>query len=346
MDTAGSIATSETYYQGAKANSILIRPEDGDIRVFSKATPTSTLGTLLKNGTMYYFAGIDFTSFNLIRTSGSVACTVQLGLSLAGESSFAAAVDASAAAASLTVVGGGVEATALRVTIASDSTGLLSVDDNGGSLTVDGTVTADTELPAAAALGDATANPTTTSVGAEIMGFNGTTWDRTRSGQTANSATVTGFENDLPMARYNAAPTARTEGQFGNFQQDVNGALSVNILPPNLITATSGNVANSNAVATLAAAAGKTTYISGCEITASGATVGAVVTPTIAGVITGTMSYTFTAPAGSVLNATPLLLSFVPAIPASATNTTIVVTLPALGAGNTNATVSAHGYQI
>lgn len=37
----------------------------------------------------------------------------------------------------LSVVGGGVEATALRVTIASDSTGLLSVDDNGGSLTVD-----------------------------------------------------------------------------------------------------------------------------------------------------------------------------------------------------------------
>ena len=38
--------------------------------------------------------------------------------------------------------GGGVEAAALRVTIASDSTGVLSVDDNGGSLTVDGTVTA------------------------------------------------------------------------------------------------------------------------------------------------------------------------------------------------------------
>ena len=37
-------------------------------------------------------------------------------------------------------VGGGVEAAALRVTIASDSTGVLSIDDNGGSLTVDGTV--------------------------------------------------------------------------------------------------------------------------------------------------------------------------------------------------------------
>lgn len=37
----------------------------------------------------------------------------------------------------LSVVGGGVEATAQRVTIATDSTGVLSVDDNGASLTVD-----------------------------------------------------------------------------------------------------------------------------------------------------------------------------------------------------------------
>ena len=40
-------------------------------------------------------------------------------------------------------VGGGVEAGVLRVTVASDSSGVLSVDDNGASLTVDGTVTAD-----------------------------------------------------------------------------------------------------------------------------------------------------------------------------------------------------------
>lgn len=44
--------------------------------------------------------------------------------------------------AQLSVVGSGTEAAAMRVTIATDSTGVLSVDDNGGSLTVDGTVTA------------------------------------------------------------------------------------------------------------------------------------------------------------------------------------------------------------
>lgn len=35
------------------------------------------------------------------------------------------------------VVGGGAEATALRVTIANDSTGVVSIDDNAGSITVD-----------------------------------------------------------------------------------------------------------------------------------------------------------------------------------------------------------------
>lgn len=41
---------------------------------------------------------------------------------------------------SLAVTGGGTEASALRVTIANDSTGVVTIDDGGGSLTVDGTV--------------------------------------------------------------------------------------------------------------------------------------------------------------------------------------------------------------
>lgn len=41
-----------------------------------------------------------------------------------------------------TVKGGGTETGALRVTLANNSTGVLSIDDNGSSITVDGTVTA------------------------------------------------------------------------------------------------------------------------------------------------------------------------------------------------------------
>jgi hypothetical protein len=46
-------------------------------------------------------------------------------------------VDVLSVPAPLSTTGGGTEATALRVTIANDSTGLVSVDDNGGALTVD-----------------------------------------------------------------------------------------------------------------------------------------------------------------------------------------------------------------
>jgi hypothetical protein len=46
-------------------------------------------------------------------------------------------VDIVTVPAPLSTTGGGTEATALRVTLASDSTGLVSVDDNGASLTVD-----------------------------------------------------------------------------------------------------------------------------------------------------------------------------------------------------------------
>jgi hypothetical protein len=49
-------------------------------------------------------------------------------------------------------------------------------------VTVSGAV--DTELPAAAALADATGNPTVPGVGAFAMGFNGATWDRIATANT------------------------------------------------------------------------------------------------------------------------------------------------------------------
>lgn len=112
------------------------------------------------------------------------------------------------------------------------------------------------------------------------------------------------------------------------------------------ITSSSGNQANTNAVATLAAVAAKTTYITGFTCTAAGATAAAVVEVTVVGLIGGTATYIFTAPAGATVAATPLNVQFPEPVAASAVNTAIVVTLPALGAGNTNAAVVATGYQL
>lgn len=112
------------------------------------------------------------------------------------------------------------------------------------------------------------------------------------------------------------------------------------------ITATSGNQANAVATATLAAQAGKTTYITGFEVTGTGATGVLIVIVTVTNTITGTMSYTYVFVAGVTTANTPLSVQFTKAIPANAPNTTIVVSCPASGLGGTNNVVNAHGYQL
>ena len=111
------------------------------------------------------------------------------------------------------------------------------------------------------------------------------------------------------------------------------------------VTAASGNVAAGPAVATLPGAPGLTTFISGFEITASGATAASCVNATVTGVVSGNLTYTFCAPAGLTAEAPPLLVNFNPPIPAASVNAPIVVSLPSLGAGNANAAVVTHGFQ-
>lgn len=151
-----------------------------------------------------------------------------------------------------------------------------------------------------------------------------------------------------------------TEYNSGGFVRDQDGRQVVVVATPGgagsgaagvpegatPITAASGNVANGSAAATLAAAAGKFTYITGFQVTASGATGALAVSVTVVGVVTGTQTYTFVFPAGVAVAAQPLVVEFPEPVPSSAVNTAIVVTLPAGGAGNTNATVNAQGFQL
>lgn len=118
--------------------------------------------------------------------------------------------------------------------------------------------------------------------------------------------------------------------------------------PPGVtpVSATSGNVANASAVATLPAAAGKVTYLTGFEITAAGATGALVVTVTVVSNAVTLASYTFVFPAGATTSATPLVVELPTPIVGNGANASIVVTLPAGGTGNTNAVVNARGFQI
>lgn len=112
------------------------------------------------------------------------------------------------------------------------------------------------------------------------------------------------------------------------------------------ITAASGNKANAVATATLAALSGKTTYLTGFHISSAGATAAVIVSVTVTGTITGTLTYTYPCVAGVTTGNASLIVTPPIPIPASATNTTIAVSLPALGAGGTHASVVAYGYQV
>ncbi len=159
----------------------------------------------------------------------------------------------------------------------------------------------------------------------------------------ADTSVVTALNPNSPgIIATGGATTALSVPVALNSQYPVNSVTTA----PTAITAASGNVANASAAATLAGVASKTTFITGFEITSDGASVALCVNPTVTGTVTGTLTYTYCAPAGVLVMATPLIVPFPLAIPASAVNTAIVVTLPALGTGSANATVVAHGYQL
>lgn len=129
---------------------------------------------------------------------------------------------------------------------------------------------------------------------------------------------------------------------------DAAGVLTVGIRPPGTaITCDTGVKANATGTCTLAGAASKTTYITGFTCTGAGATAALVTTLTLTGVITATMNFTLVFPAGVT---TPITgfppVTFPIPIPASATNTAIVVNLPASGAGGTNVNCNAEGFQL
>lgn len=84
---------------------------------------------------------------------GSLTVDGTVTANLAAGSNNIGDVDVVSVPAPLSTTGGGTEAAALRVTLASDSTGLVSVDDNGASLTTD-----TPQLPAALVGGRLDAN--------------------------------------------------------------------------------------------------------------------------------------------------------------------------------------------
>lgn len=111
------------------------------------------------------------------------------------------------------------------------------------------------------------------------------------------------------------------------------------------ISVSSGNKAAAAATVSLAAAAGKTNFITGFDVTGAGATAASVIQVTVSGLKAGTLTFEMAIPAGVTAPVTPLQVRFPYPLVASAQNTAITLTVPSFGAGNTNASANLYGFQ-
>lgn len=143
IGTSGSLALDATLTGGTQKTKIVDSggtnvatvSAAGAVKVDGSAVTQPVSGTVAVSGAV----DTELTTADLDTGAGTDTRAV---VGLAGTASGGAALIAS---------GGGTEATALRVTVASDSTGVLSVDDNGATLSVDdGAASLTVDLPAVA----------------------------------------------------------------------------------------------------------------------------------------------------------------------------------------------------
>lgn len=107
----------------------------------------------------------------------------------------------------------------------------------------------------------------------------------------------------------------------------------------------SGSVANATAAVTLAAPASGINYVTSIAITGAGATAASIVVATLSGVVGGPFAYIIAVPAGATTGITPIFRQY-PIPLAGVAGQAITLSLPALGAGNTNAAVNLAGFRL
>ena len=178
--------------------------------------------------------GYKFYAFAAGGITGTAAISYSLGL---GTNTTAIAVDSSGRTYTRTFVGSAEQSVTNPqfAKITDGSNGAVAVKAaSTASAFGDIALTTDIRpggvLPASAAPADAVSNATTVSaIGAWLQGFNGTAWDRIRSGYTGAVSSVVGWLNTLPFATYNSTAPTVTNGQSIGLQSDANGNLQQNL---------------------------------------------------------------------------------------------------------------------
>ena len=137
-------------------------------------------------------------------------------------------------------------------------------------------VSADTELPAAAALADTSANPTAPDVGAKNSVYNGATWDLQREVNATANTTGTGIPAVGLYAQFDdVAPTAITENRYGNVRMSTNRNL-YNTIRDAAGNERGANVSANGELSTIPSASASSTGLTVSKTDAQTATVTAV----------------------------------------------------------------------
>jgi len=156
---------------------------------------------------------------------------------------------------------------------------------------------------------------------------------------------------DVPSANFQAGNIVQGHVNSSNYvEPNSDGSVSTAAEPypagATPLNATSGDHGATSNAATLTPGSGKTAYLAGFDVVATGATSAVVVDVTVSDG-TWTLTYPLNVPATSAaVQLAPLIRSFNPPLKASAANTAITVTCPSLGTGNTNCCVNAFGYKL
>jgi len=134
-------------------------------------------------------------------------------------------------------------------------------------------------------------------------------------------------------------PTPNAAGLFRGIYLTLAGGVGT------LVAAASGAAAI--IVATLAAVANLTNYISSFTVTGLGAIAASNITIVVSGVVGGPLSFVMPVPAGVTVPINPpFTVTFSPPLAATGPNVAILVTVPSFGAGNTSANVVSEGYRL
>lgn len=86
IDTASSKNTAQSYYDDRFTDTVMIEPEDGDLRFLYNIDPTFNQGERLCKGIKYYLPRIELFGMRLVSMSGNVAVTVTYYRAEKGES--------------------------------------------------------------------------------------------------------------------------------------------------------------------------------------------------------------------------------------------------------------------